>query len=261
MKKKQNMITVLFLGFLFCYGAPIAAAENKTAPNTLEEIRLKMDKWIEVQQIISKERKDWQQGKEILQGRLELVKKEIATLEEKIKQSGEGVSESGKKRAALIAENDELKASDKQLVEAISLIEPEVRRLFLLLPEPVKAKVQPLYQRIAEDPSKARVSTAERFQNMLGILNEVNKSNNEITVNYEVHDLANGKPAEVRAIYVGLAQAYYVSVRGEAGIGRPSSDGWKWEASTTAARDILNALEILQGKQTPAFVPLPCKIQ
>ena len=46
-----------------------------------------MGKWIETQQIISKERKDWQQGKEILLGRLELVKKEIATLEEKIEQA------------------------------------------------------------------------------------------------------------------------------------------------------------------------------
>src|ERR1044071_7677120 len=47
------------------------AAEN---PPTLEETRLTMGKWIETQQIISKERKDWQQGKEILVSRLDLVK-------------------------------------------------------------------------------------------------------------------------------------------------------------------------------------------
>jgi hypothetical protein len=43
-----------------------------------------MGKWIETQQILSKERNEWQQGKEILLGRLELVKKEVASLEEKI---------------------------------------------------------------------------------------------------------------------------------------------------------------------------------
>ena len=40
---------------------------NKAAP-TLDETRLTLSKWIETQQIISKERNDWQQGKEILQG-------------------------------------------------------------------------------------------------------------------------------------------------------------------------------------------------
>ena len=96
---------------------------------------------------------------------------------------------------------------------------------------------------------------------MLGILNELNKANNEITVSYEVHDLADGKPSEVQAIYVGLAQAYYVSASGEAGIGRPARDGWKWEPSKAVAGDVLMALEILQGKHTPAFVPLPVKLQ
>ena len=80
-------------------------------------------------------------------------------------------------------------------------------------------------------------------------------------MNYEVHDLADGKPSEVQALYIGLAQAYFVSARGEAGIGRPGPDGWKWVPSKTVAADVLNALEIFQGKQSPAFVPLPVKLQ
>ena len=62
-------------------------------------------------------------------------------------------------------------------------------------------------------------------------------------------------------IYVGLAQAYYVSAKGEAGIGRPSEDGWKWEPSKAIAADVLQAIEIIQGKHSPAFVPLPVKLQ
>ena len=171
------------------------------------------------------------------------------------------MAESDKKRNELLAENDQLKAAGAQLTEAVTAMEAEVRRLFKRLPEPIQTKLQPLYQRIPEDPTKTRVSAAERFQNVLGILNELNKANNEITVSYEVHNLADGKPSEVKAIYVGLAQAYYVSARGEAGIGRPTADGWKWEPSQAVARDVLTALEILQGKHTPAFVPLPVKLQ
>ena len=196
-------------------------ADKIPAPPTLEETRLTMDKWIETQQIISRERKDWHRARRYCLDRLELIKKEIATLEEKTGQAEAGVTEASKKRSDLVAENDQLKAANAaQLTEAITGMEGEVGLLFKALPEPVQAKLQPLYQRDTGRPAKTRVSAAERFQNVLGILNELNKTNNEITVSYEVHHLADGKPSEVKAMYVCLAQAYYVSAR-EGGIGRP----------------------------------------
>jgi len=227
----------------------------------LEETRLTLGKWIETEQIIAKERKDWQQGQEILLGRLELLKSESSSLADKIKDAEKIVGDASKKRDLLLADNDQLKAMGAQLTTSVLGLEGEVRRLFKTLPEPIQLKLQPLAQRIPEDPTKTSVSAAERYQNVLGILNEVNKANNEITVSYEVHELAGGKPAEVQAIYVGLAQGYYVSSGGEAGIGRPTADGWKWEPSKAVAGDLLMALDILQGKHTPAFVALPVKLQ
>jgi hypothetical protein len=237
-----------------------AGSAPKQGP-TLEETRISMDKWLETQQILSKERNEWQQGKEILLGRLDLVRTEVTALEQKIAEARSSVAESEKKRAELQAENDKLAATGKQLADTVTRLEGEVRRLFPSVPEPIQQKLQPLVQRIPEDPANTRASVAERFQNVLGILNELNRANGEIAVNYEVRTLADGRPSEVRALYVGLAQAYYVSASGEAGIGRPTSEGWKWEPSKAVANDVLTALEILQGKHTPAFVPLPVRIQ
>lgn len=234
-------------------GAPV--------PATLEETRLSMDKWIETQQIIARERKDWQQGREILQSRVDLIQSEVTALEEKIKQAEANVLDANKRRDELQSENDRLKSIGTQLAIGVTGMEHEVRRLFKVMPEPIQTKLTPLSQRIPEDPATTHVSPAERYQNVLGILNELNKANNEITVGYEVHTLGDGKPAEVQVIYVGLAQAYYVSASGEAGIGRPSDTGWKWEPSKAVGGDVLTALEILQGKHTPAFVKLPVKIQ
>jgi hypothetical protein len=235
--------------------------DEKTASQSLDETRLTMDKWIETQQIISKEQKEWQQGREILQGRVELVKNEIASLTEKIAQAQTAVAEADRKRAELLAQNDKLKAVGERLTVAVTAMEADVRKLYKTLPEPVQTRIQKVYQRIPEDPSKTTVAVAERFQNVLGILNEINSANSEITVNYEVHPLADGRPAEVQAIYVGLAQAYFVSGSGEAGIGRPSAEGWQWENANAIAGDVLMALEIQQGKQSPAFVPLPVKLK
>ncbi|MBL9120431.1 MAG: DUF3450 family protein [Phycisphaerae bacterium] len=228
---------------------------------TLDEARLVMGKWIETQQIISKERNDWQQGKEILTGRVKIVGDEIAVLEQKIATAKASVKETDAKQAELTADADRLKAATADLASKVSAMEAEVRRLLVAMPDPVKKRLQPLADRIPSDPAATKVTAAERFQNVLGILNEINKANSDIAINYEVHELANGKSAEVQAIYIGLAQAYFVSAAGDAGIGRPSLEGWTWEPSTAISNDILKALEIMQGKHTPAFVPVPVTIQ
>lgn len=234
---------------------------SSAPPASIEATRVALGKYIETQQIISKERKEWQQGKEILQARVELVQGEIATLREKIKAAENSMTEAEKRKAELFAQNDQLKTSATQLAETVAMYEAEIRKLHKQLPEPLQQKLVKLYERIPEDPTKTRVSIAERYQNVLGILNEVNKANTEITVVYEVRNLSDGKPAEVRTMYVGLAQAYFVSARGEAGIGRPSATGWQWETANQQAPQVLLALEVLQNKHSPAFVPLPMKLQ
>lgn len=253
------MATVLILPLI---GQPVQAEESATtAPlPAVEATRLALSKWIETQQIISKERREWQQAREILQARCEVVKNESAALREKIKAAEGVMTEAHQKKAELIAQNEQLKTSAAQLATTVTAYEQQIRHLHLRLPEPLQQRLAPLFQRIPENPAQTRVSIAERYQNVLGILNEINKANNEITVAYEVRTLADDKPAEVKTIYVGLAQAYYVSARGEAGIGRPGDQGWVWQPANRESRNVLLALEILQNKHSPAFVPLPVKI-
>jgi hypothetical protein len=245
----------------FALATLVALADGSRAPTTLQETRVTMDKWIETQQIISRERKDWEQGKEILTGRLELVKNEIALLQVKIQEAKTGVEAAERKRSQLRAEDEHLVAAMAELTEAVTRMESELATQIPRLPDPIRSKLETLIRRIPEDPATTKVTTPERFQNVLGILNEVNRANNEISVNYEVRELADGKPSEVQAIYLGLAQAYYVSGAGEAGIGRPGAAGWEWKPAKSISRDVLMSLEILQGKHTPAFVPLPVTLQ
>ena len=241
---------------------PTAFPESQAkTPPTLEETRLTLSKWIETQQIISKERNDWQQGKEILQGRIELVGKEVSQLGERITQSEAAVSESHKKRDELSVQNEQLKEVGAQLAAAVTEMESQVQKLSKMAPEGVATRLTPLLQRIPTNAAKTRISTAERFQNVLGILNELNKANSEITIAYEIRQLSDGSSSEVQVVYVGLAQAYFLSPRGEAGIGKQSENGWQWRSANDQAGAILTALEIIQGKHPPAFVALPITIQ
>ena len=238
-----------------------AAAGGPADGAALAETRMILDKWIQTQQVIARERKDWQQGKDTLNSRLELARKEASTIEEKLKQTETAAAAAAKHRETIVAESAKLKQSQERLLGAVARLETDIRKLFPTLPDPVQARLKPLFDRIPSEATAAKVSAAERFQNVLGILAEATKANNEIPVVFEVRNLANGKPAEVRVLYVGLGQAYYLSAAGQAGVGRPSPDGWKWESSDGLAREVLKAIEIQEGKRPPAFVSLPVALE
>lgn len=242
-------------------GGSEATVQDPSIASKLEETRLRMGKWIETQQVIARERNEWQQGREVLVARVELLRKEANALQDKIHEAEVAVTASNKKKEALVTTNDQLKAVARDMATVVTMLEADVLRMAKSLPEPLLTKLQPLYQRIPTDAATTKISAGERFQSVLGIINIVNQAHTDLTVNYEVRTLQSGTPSEVRVLYVGLAQAYYVSASGEAGIGRPTPEGWKWEPSTLISHDVLTSLDILSNKQSPAFVPLPVTIQ
>jgi hypothetical protein len=263
-RRQASALLALTAASSLLASAPMTAQQDGgPAPTaqSLEETRLKMGKWIETQQIITKERKDWQQGKEILLGRLELVKQEVTSLQEKIAQARTSAGETTREREEVLAQDQLLKDALAWLGSAADRLEVDVRRLLKPAPQPIQEKLAQLIERMPAEGAKDRVTAAERFQNILSILNELNKATTDITVSYEIRTLDGNRQAEVRVLYVGLAVAYYVSANGEAGIGRPSADGWTWEPSKELAEPVLLAFDILQGKHTPQFVPLPARLQ
>ncbi|MCG8432352.1 MAG: DUF3450 domain-containing protein, partial [Candidatus Omnitrophica bacterium] len=112
-----------------------------------------------------------------------------------------------------------------------------------------------------ERPDETKLSLGERFQNIVGVLNEVSKFNREITLASEVRNLPDGTSAEVTTIYVGIGKAYYVNNKGDiAGIGSASENGWRWRTANEAAPEIARAIAILKNEQAAAFTQLPVEI-
>jgi FtsZ-binding cell division protein ZapB len=243
----------------------VAAAQTRTGGSegeVLDSTRSTVAKWVETQQIISKEKKDWQLGKDVLLQRISLIESEIASLEDKIAETRKGIDDADDKRDELAAQNGQLKSAAASLYDRIGPLEEKTRRLLATLPEPLRERVEPLSQRIPDDPSVADASISERFQNVIGVLNEVNKFDRDVSVTNELRRLPDGSMAEVTVVYLGLGQAYYVTSGGDgAGVGRPTQNGWEWTAANHLAPEIRQAVEILQNTQPPAFVPLPVEIR
>lgn len=243
------------------HGSATAPAPGSPSASSLDGARGTLDKWVETQQIIAREKKDWQQGRELLTSRIQLVKDEIAQLRQKLDETHKSEQEFLKSRSESFGERDAVKSISTELGTEAGALEAKVRTLYKAMPVSMREKVQPLYDRMPPDPATAKVTVAERYQNVLGILNEMNRLNGEITVASEIRSLSDGKPSEVKTLYLGLGQAWYLSARGEAGVGRPGPDGWTWQPAPEVADDLTHAFEILQNKSSPKFIPLPVTIQ
>ncbi len=239
----------------------IGLSQGAAAAEVEGDARATVARWVESQQLIARERREWQDGKQLLESRIALLDQEIATLTRQLEELGQSDSATAAERGQAVVAESAVRGSETALRQSVVELEGEITRLESRLPGPLREKVAPLYARMPDDPQKTQVSLAERFQNVLGILNEVSKFDTEITMVSEVRTLSDGKPSEVRTIYLGLGQAYYLSAGGEAGIGVPVEDGWQWTPADELAPQVLAAVEILQNKSKPQFVPLPVSIR
>lgn len=255
------LINTLFIIFtLILLLTCIARAE--TINSDLENTRAIIEKWVETRRIISQEKHDFQLAKEMLSERIELVKREISTLRGKIDETKKNITDADQKRGELLEENDKLKDASLSLNSTINKLESETKKLLKRLPDPIKERVKPLSQRIPEKPDETKLSLGERFQNVVGVLNEVNKFNREITLTSEVRDLPDGTSTEVTALYIGIGQGYYVNGSGTvAGIGTSSPDGWVWSPANDAGEEISKAIAILKNEAPASFVKLPLEIK
>ncbi len=234
---------------------------NKSTSN-IENTRVALEKWVEIQRIISQEKRDLALAREMLTERIKLVQCESESLRGKISEAEESIAEADKKRAEMIEENEKLKEASASLGSTLVLLEERTRQLLQRLPDPIRERVKPLSQRLPDNTGQSKLSVAERFQNIVGILNEVDKFNREISVTSEVRTLTSGSSIEVAALYIGIGQAYYASANGSiAGIGTVSDEGWVWRPANEAAAQIADAIAILKNEKVATFVQVPVEIE
>jgi TolA-binding protein len=239
-----------------------AAEPSPATGKAIEQARSELQKWVETEQILSKEKQEWKLGQQILQDRIDLLEGEIKDLEQKIKESKQAIVDADKKRESTVNDNKNLKNASEALAGMIGKLEAQIKdQLLVKLPQTLQDKLGPLTQRLPAHAKETKLSLAQRFQNVVGILNEINKFNGTITTATAVRAIDGGLEAEVKEIYLGLGHAYYVNGTGDkAAVGRPGARGWEWTAVNDRAPEISQIFRILADEQVPDFVPLPVKM-
>jgi hypothetical protein len=242
-------------------GFESAGTSSASFDGPIDDARAVLEQWVETRRLISQEKRDWVESKEILASRIELVGAEVAGMRTKVAEAEANIGETDRKRAELISENESLRSATESLVDIIAGLEERTRALVQRLPAPLRDRVKVLSQRLPDGSSAVQASHSERFQNVVGILNEIDKFNRDVTLALEVRDLEEGGSIEVTTMYLGVAWAFYASSSGAvAGYGAATSDGWAWTPANDAGPAILAAIEVQKNERPASFVQLPIRV-
>jgi chromosome segregation ATPase len=230
---------------------------------TLGETRTALEQWVDLRKLISEEETNWRIDQELMADTIEVLALEMDLLEQKIIEAEENTTVADERREELAEENEILKAASRAVESRMPKMEETIRQLVLMFPETLNERIEQLVKRMpsAERARSTRVSLGERVQNIVGILQEVEKFNRQISIVTELKALESGEMAQVKTMYIGLGQAFFVDENAKyAGIVRPGPDGWTEEIRNDLATPIRNAVKIYENEKLAEFIPLPVAI-
>jgi len=240
----------------------LLGAVSLRAENSLSETRSTLDKWVETRQLISKTKSDWQSDKEMLEQSIQLYDRELKSVAEQITKLGTNSTQVEKERLQAEAL---LKSSDESLDRAKQFaadFEGRVIKLVPQLPAPLQEILKPMLNRMPTNSLTTRMPATERVQVIVGILNELDKFNNAVTIFNEKRKNEKGDEVAVETVYVGLGAAYFVNDAGDfAGLGAPGSSGWEWVVKSDVGASVKNVIRIYRNENPARFVSLPVTIK
>ncbi len=242
--------------------AGIVGAVSASADSPLNDARSSLEKWVETHQTTSKTKADWQSDREMLGQNILLFERELKSVEEQIGKIGTGNSQADKER---VQTESALKASKEALDKAgifAAELESGIAKLVPRLPVPLQEILKPLLNRLPAGSAGTRMPATERIQVAVGILGELDKFNNAVSIFSEKRRNAQQEEVAVQTVYVGLGAAYFVNDAGDlAGTGAPEAGGWEWTLRAELAPTVREVIRIYRNEQPARFVALPATIR
>ncbi|HMN95820.1 MAG TPA: hypothetical protein PKC43_11945 [Phycisphaerales bacterium] len=266
----------------------------------LDGARSALERWVDVRRTISREQSEWKLRRESLDDRIDLLRAEIEKLVSATKELDLRVTEAKQGGESARVESEALKGLATRLHDAVVSLETRTLGLLPRLPLPVQEKVSILSGRIprpvaaaagaeppapgaagasepqgsdapaalAGDPQAApepralvQQSLGERWQNVIGVLNEINRFNAEISRHVEIMPLPDGSSAEVTTVYAGLGCGFFITTGGGvAAVGSAGPQAWEWRVLDAAREPVAALIAVLANERPAMFVRVPVEI-
>ena len=251
-------------------GQPVQAAPAVVPPSDPTVARELIRQWVLTERVTTEEKSQWDVEQARMRELLEIYQKELKLLDEEIDQAGTFAKGVDENRVVMKKELAANRAAQAVLRETLSLQLPRINRLVASFPEPLQKSIEEDREQLMAPDAISHPGNV--LKSMLSVLTAAGRFNRTITVVKEIRvwgeslegsKKSTGKKSKmsVDVIYLGLAQAYYVAREGEiAGVGKPTTRGWKWTARPELADDIRNALAVYHKDRQPQLIQLPVKI-
>ncbi|MFT4688308.1 MAG: hypothetical protein ACI9OD_000504 [Limisphaerales bacterium] len=253
------ILTIICLSLVGTVRRAYSAEANDAG--RFEAARQTTIQWMQTRKAINKTIRDWADQKQSLELTTELLNKEIDVLDKQIKQAKDASAGSQTSREEL---ESKLRSRSQLLDYAarrLSSIETKIAGMTDMFPAVLKELVAPSMRKFPKADTQSQIPVSQRLQNLLTVFNEIEKFNAQFTVTPEMHGL-NGTQVRVQVLYLGLAQAFYVSKSGKlGGVGRPGADGWIWTPNNKIAADISRAIRVFKEQAAPSVVNLPVELK
>lgn len=226
--------------------------------NVTEHTDSLIKKWLSIEQQRNAMVNDWNQQKPLLEQRLTLLKQEQVKLEEDLNTDSVNDTDVEKKRADLLSSQNDMEAAEGQLESSLIKYYQLVSELQPQLPPPL----QKSWQSKLTGVEFQNADTTLRLSTLLALLEQLNDYQQRISHVQSaliLPSISGDKEMMVHQIYLGLSQAWYVSLDGSlVGRGQPSNDGWQWVADETVnGKTVLNAIAMMERKTEAKFLELP----
>jgi hypothetical protein len=229
-----------------------------TADVSLSGTRDVMRQWIETKRVTGEARHSWAAEKELIEASIRMFEREVGDLAGRMESLGAESETVLRERGELEEEKVRLAAASLRMSELATELEGRMVKLSARLPRPLQQRIEPWLGRFPEDPQMTRLTAGQRMQNLVGLINEVDRFSGAITVESEIRRNPAGLEVQVETLYLGLAQGYFVGEQGRfAGVTTPSDAGWLEEVRPELGVRIQRAIAMYRNQQPAAFIQMP----
>lgn len=246
-----NRIKIMLTVWLLTYCTVTQANKVEYADNLIKN-------WLSIEQQRNAIINDWSQQKPLLTQRLMLLKQEQAQLEKDINTSNVNDTDVEKKREELLTSQNNMETTQDKLESSLTQYYQLIIELQAQLPPPLSKSWQ---NKLAETDLQ-NADTTLRLSTLLTLLEQLNDYQQRISHVQSplvIPGASGDKEIMVNQLYLGLSQAWYVSLDGSlVGRGQPTPSGWQWSADENVDGDIiLNAIAMMERKKEATFLQLP----
>jgi hypothetical protein len=209
---------------------------------------------------IQKDRTDFETYKKRTSDRMSQARRQLDTLASEIKTQARGNDSLAALIASIQADRKQIELAQNEFRRTLIILCNQVLPLTRRLPPLTMAPAQSALSLLISDLSASSIDINEGFSRLTQVIGQLNESTSSIQISQE-----NSPAPDIRGmayrLRIGSLFEAVVDPKGEkcaffTGWNTDGSPKWKTITSAATAREILNAVNIREGKMLPAFVTI-----